>query len=140
MKTTNRLNPLTMKLSVLAAIMCFSPWGSAAEKPGEEKKDASLPTLVELGSTRCVACKRMEPVMEALRKEHGSRLNVVFIDALKDPAGAKKYKIRLIPTQVFLAPDGKEIARHQGYYSKEAILKKFKEKGFDLAKAEGEGV
>jgi thioredoxin 1 len=37
----------------------------------------------------------------------------------------KKYGIDLIPTQVFLDANGKELMRHQGFYPEEEIDKFF---------------
>ncbi len=36
---------------------------------------------------------------------------------------ATKYKIRVIPTQVFLDQDGKEFFRHEGFFPKEELMK-----------------
>ena len=42
---------------------------------------------------------------------------------------AEKYKIRVIPTQVFLDKNGKEFFRHEGYFPFEEIEKKLKAQG-----------
>ena len=42
---------------------------------------------------------------------------------------AKKYGIRVIPTQVFLDKDGKEYFRHEGYFPKDELVKVLKQKG-----------
>ncbi len=93
---------------------------------------AGLPTLLELGADKCVPCKAMVPVLDALRKEYPERLNVQFIDVWKNPEEGKKHKIRMIPVQLFLDADGKELFRHEGFYAKEDILAKWKELGVDL--------
>ena len=94
---------------------------------------AGLPRLVDLGSVSCIPCKMMAPILEELKKEYAGRLQVDFIDVWKNPAAGKPYGIRLIPTQVFLAPDGKELWRHEGFLGKEEILAKWKELGYDFA-------
>jgi len=48
---------------------------------------------------------------------------------------ARQYGILVIPTQVFLAPDGKALWRHEGFLSKEDILAKWKELGYDFTGA-----
>ena len=60
------------------------------------------------------------------------RLDVVFIDVNEDKESTDKYKIDLIPTQIFFDPSGKELFRHTGFFSKEDILAKWKEFGVDL--------
>ena len=81
-----------------------------------------LPRLIELGSVGCRPCDMMSPILEELRKEYSGKLSVEFYDVRKDPAPAQKYRIRLIPTQIFLKSDGKEFFRHEGFYPKEEII------------------
>jgi thioredoxin 1 len=100
-----------------------------AEPTAAEKK---LPKLIDLGSDKCVPCKMMEPILEELKTEYKNKLDVVFINVMKDQKSAANYRIRVIPTQIFLDSSGKEIFRHEGFYSKEEILAKFKELGISL--------
>lgn len=93
---------------------------------------AGLPTLLELGADKCVPCKAMVPVLDALRREYPGRLNVRFIDVWKNSEAGEKHKIRMIPVQLFLDADGKELFRHEGFYAKEDIVAKWKELGVDL--------
>jgi len=93
---------------------------------------APLPRLVDLGAKKCIPCKQMVPVLAALTTEYAGRLEVVFIDVWENRAAGSQYGIRLIPTQVFYDAAGRELFRHEGYWSKEAILAKFKELGVEL--------
>jgi thioredoxin 1 len=65
----------------------------------------------------------MKPVMDAIEKDYAGKVNVVFHDVWKTEGReyGEMYKIRLIPTQVFLDKEGKEIARHEGYFPQEEI-------------------
>lgn len=92
----------------------------------------SLPTLVDLGADKCIPCKMMAPILDELKEEYQGRLIVTFIDVWKDPAPGRKYGIRAIPTQIFLDPQGKELFRHEGFFSKEDILSKWRELGYSL--------
>lgn len=94
-----------------------------------------LPRLLDLGATKCIPCKKMAPILEELKKEYAGKLDVKFIDVWKAPDEAKKYKINLIPTQIFYDAEGKELYRHEGFYGKEDILAKWKELGVSLADA-----
>ncbi len=107
-----------------------APSGGAVET---SRTVAGLPRLVDLGSVFCIPCKMMAPILEELKKEYAGRLQVDFIDVWKNPEAGTPYGIRLIPTQVFLAPDGKELWRHEGFLGKEEILAKWKELGMDLS-------
>ncbi len=95
-------------------------------------KKGSLPKLVDLGAGKCVPCKMMAPLLEELKVEYKDRLEVAFIDVWKKPDEAKKYGIKIIPTQIFYDVSGKELFRHEGFFSKEDILAKWKELGVEL--------
>ena len=76
----------------------------------------------------------MAPILEELKSQYQGKLNVVFIDVWKNPDESKKYKIKVIPTQIFYDASGKELYRHEGFFSKEDILGKWKEFGINLEK------
>ena len=88
-----------------------------------------LITFIELGADRCIPCKAMQPIMKEVAKEYAGTIQVVFYDVWKDPEPARKYGIQLIPTQVFIDQNGKEIFRHVGLFPKEEILSMLKDKG-----------
>ncbi len=63
------------------------------------------------------------------KQKYNGQVKVTFFDVWKDNAPAKKYGIDLIPTQVFLDKDGKELMRHQGYFAEQEIDKFLKSQG-----------
>lgn len=95
-----------------------------------------IPRLLDLGSDQCIPCKMMVPILEELKSEYAGKLQVDFIDIWKSPEQGRTYGIKLIPTQIFYDASGKELFRHEGFYSKEDILAKWKELGIDLTKVE----
>lgn len=136
---------------ILAVILCAQLLFAAAKPPAKKGKPAvkaksaqikskakpkvmPIPRLLDLGADKCVPCKMMVPVLDDLTKGYKGKLKVEFIDVWKNPSAGEKYKIQVIPTQIFFDAKGKEIARHSGYYSKADILKTFKDKGIDLNK------
>jgi len=74
----------------------------------------------------------MAPILEELKKEYAGRLLVEFIDVWQTPDAGEKYKIKMIPTQIFFDTAGKELFRHEGFFAKKDILAKWKELGVDL--------
>ena len=128
-------------LLLFAVSFLFSICGFAA---GDVKVEGgkTLPKMVELGAKQCVPCKKMAPIIEELTREFVGALDVEFIDVwVKENAEkAKAYNIRSIPSQVFLGSDGKEIWRHEGFISKEDILKKWKELGYEFKASNAEPV
>jgi len=91
-----------------------------------------IPKLVDLGAGKCIPCKMMAPILEELKGEYKGRFDVVFIDVWKNESAGDQYGIRVIPTQIFFDADGKELFRHEGFFSKEDILAKWKEMGVEF--------
>ncbi len=104
--------------------------GSPAASTGTTA--ATIPKLVDLGADKCVACKAMAPILDDLREAYDGRLDVVFIDVWKNRDAAREYGVQVIPTQIFYDPSGNELFRHQGFLSREDILGKWEEFGFDF--------
>lgn len=94
-----------------------------------------IPRLVDLGSKKCIPCKKMAPILEELKREYAGRMEVVFIDVRENRQAASDYGIRLIPTQIFYDSEGRELFRHEGFYGKEAILGKWRELGVEIGAA-----
>jgi thiol-disulfide isomerase/thioredoxin len=93
-----------------------------------------LPRLVDLGADKCIPCKMMAPILEELKEDYARVFTVEFIDVWKNPDAAEKYNIRIIPTQIFFDAAGKELFRHEGFFSKEDILARWRELGVEVAK------
>ena len=108
------LLPLFLLIAVSTG---FAQKKSAAPKPEV--------TFVELGSVTCIPCKQMKPVMDNIEKKYSSLVKVVFYDINKEEnkKTVEQYKIKLIPTQVFLDANGKEFFRHEGFYPQKQIEK-----------------
>jgi len=108
---------------LLLSVMLLS--GQKTTTKAKAEKPKPLVTFIELGSVNCVPCKMMKPVMKEVEGTYGDKVEVVFYDVWqpKDKAMAAKYKIRVIPTQVFLDKDGKEFSRHEGFYPAAEIIK-----------------
>ena len=72
------------------------------------------------------------PVLDGLRRDYAGKLDVEFIDIWKDREAGEAWRVEVMPTQVFIAADGRELARHQGFISREEILTRWKELGVAL--------
>ena len=89
-------------------------------------------TFLELGSVSCIPCKKMVPIMQSIEKKYGAQIKVIFHDVKKDKSKIEQYKVELIPTQVFLDENGKEIHRHVGYYPEKQIDAFLKKRGLKV--------
>ena len=96
------------------------------------ENQSGLPKMLELGSTTCVPCKMMLPIVEELKSKYEGKILFEFIDVIENPNEIKKYKINVIPTQIFLNEKNVEFFRHTGFFSKDDILKTFRDNGINL--------
>ena len=76
-------------------------------------------TLLEFGSTGCVSCKQMEPVLKEVKNLRQPKVNVVFMHIMKPEnlPWMKYYGISAVPMQIFLDEEGREFFRHYGVIS-----------------------
>ena len=122
----------------------ITPVATAEVEPPEtpaaatENATQGLPRLLDLGATKCIPCKMMAPILDELKEQYAGVFAVEFIDVWEKPAEAEKYGIESIPTQIFFDASGKELFRHEGFFSKEDILAKWKE--FGVERKEGKDV
>ena len=125
-------NNSQQKTSVTADI------AATVDEPVQSNKlvGGNLPRLVDLGSDQCIPCKEMAPILEELKSEYAGKFRVEFLDVRKEPVLGTAYNIQLIPTQIFFDASGKELFRHEGFYSKEDILAKWKELGLEMTQPE----
>lgn len=96
-------------------------------------KDSSFKmTFVELGSDNCDPCIRMRPVMDSIQAKYGSQIIVKFIDVLKNPEEGEPFKIKLMPTQVFLDTNNIEVFRHLGFFPEDSLHRFLQSKGLKI--------
>lgn len=87
------------------------------------------PTVIDLSARTCIPCKKMAPILDGLAGEYKGKANVLFIDVHADMPAADRFKVRMIPTQIFFDARGKEVKRHIGFMDKADILKELKAAG-----------
>ena len=128
-----RLKVLYLLLFLLTCI------GTAGAESGSHNPESSSDTLkkvtfIELGSVKCIPCQAMVSVMEQMEKELGDQVNVFFHDVWTEEGKpyVQEYRIRVIPTQIFLDQDGNEYYRHEGYYPVEELYPVLEQGGVEL--------
>jgi len=107
-------------LAMLATSACAQP--KSSEPVIRQALTSGKPTLVDFGAGYCIPCKEMKPILDSLKKEYRGRANVVFVDIKEEKDMPQKYRIQLIPTQVFYDAKGKEVKRHMGFMDRAAIV------------------
>jgi thiol-disulfide isomerase/thioredoxin len=84
----------------------------AKDNPVDRARDSGKPSLVDFGSTGCVPCDMLAPILETLREKYKGKANVVFVHVGQEPILASRYGIQAIPVQIFFDKAGKEVFRH----------------------------
>jgi thioredoxin 1 len=82
-------------------------------------------TFLEFGAKGCSACKHMEPILAQIKREFPDKINVIFHNLLTEEGlkHSKAFGVLMIPSQVILNRQGKEIFRNTGVIEKEELLK-----------------
>ncbi|PLY13256.1 MAG: thioredoxin [Desulfuromonas sp.] len=122
---------LALALLLVLASGCQQGEGVAQAETGTSAIQ-QLPRLVDVGADKCIPCIKMAPILEQLREDFAGSMEVKFVDAWKNREEAASYGVQMIPTQIFYATDGKELFRHTGFFSREEILGKWRELGYDF--------
>ena len=116
---------LLVALALPSAVAAFARKAPRAALPAPAP--AALPRVVDLGAGKCIPCKRMAPILEALKVDYAGAVDVQFVDVWQNPDAGRPYKIRLIPTQIFFDRSGHERFRHEGFFAREDIERIFKD-------------
>jgi thioredoxin 1 len=88
-------------------------------------------TMLDLGAKSCIPCKMMAPILQKLEKVFRGKAAIVFIDVWEHNDQVRRFRLHAIPTQIFYDKDGKEVYRHVGFMSEEAIIGQLKKMGVD---------
>jgi len=140
----NKATKISVVVALLAVVLAVVAMKVNQVKPkvttstdireGQLARQAPQPLgrLVDLGAGKCIPCKMMAPILAELKAEYAGRLQVDVYDVWQDPQYGQQYGVRVIPTQIFYDPAGKELWRHEGFMAKEDILSKWKELGIRL--------
>ena len=125
------LGILTLGVAAVAVVRGGerSPPPDPQAGPGRSSRAHAIPRLVDVGAGKCIPCKAMAPILENLKAEYAGQFEVQFVDVWQDPDAARPYRIKMIPTQIFYGADGRELARHEGFMSKDEILAQWRAVG-----------
>jgi thioredoxin 1 len=96
-------------------------------------------TMIDLGAKKCVPCKMMAPILTKLEAAYKGTADIVFIDVWEDQNQAKKFKVRMIPTQIFFNEQGEEVFRHVGFLDEASIIRQLTKMGVAEPDLENKG-
>ena len=115
----------------ILAIVTLLPAGSEAAKRIDLKalQAKGVPVLLEFGRGWCIPCKYMKPILNDMAKAYQGKAIVTTVDMDANANLVRAFRIRLMPTQVFLTPNGKEFFRNEGVFEREQIVQVFSRMG-----------
>jgi len=76
--------------------------------------------MVDFGASWCVPCRKIEPIIEAMRVKYRDRAHVVKVDINTEASLASTYMVQSIPTLIFF-DHGREVTRLIGLQSRATI-------------------
>ena len=131
----NRRSWITLGcIAGLVAVLGLARRGATPDPAGEPvpAQAAALPAILDFGRGTCVPCRQMMPVLDELREAYAGVVEVRYLDLAEqhNAERAREFGVKLIPTQVFVAADGAEVFRHEGFIPREAIEQKLRELGW----------
>jgi thioredoxin 1 len=139
MRNSWRIFPIPIFLLLVLLISCSGSSEKSAESKNQEgqiavaaEKTVSLPKMLDLGSTVCIPCKQMAPILDSLKTQYAGKVEINFIDVREDKALARKYGITMIPTQIFFDTLGNEVNRHIGFFPADSITARLQNLGAKL--------
>jgi len=96
----------------------------------KEKIGNGQPTIIAFGMSHCYSCLAMSKVFAEVLEEH-PEYQIYAVDGQKERLILRdKYKLKLMPVQVFFDAEGNEVFRHEGAYKKPVLVIIMKKYGF----------
>ncbi|MER5885613.1 thioredoxin [Streptomyces sp. NPDC001941] len=87
---------------------------------------ADKPVLVQFTAEWCGPCRQLAPVLRALAREEGERLEVVQLDVDRNPQTALRYHVLATPT-LLVFRDGEPVKSMVGARAKRKLLQELEE-------------
>ncbi len=115
-------------ISLLVGWMWLAPVLPALSQVPAAPK--TLPVLLEFDRKYCPICRASELVILAVKDQYLGKFVVrkLYID--EDEYLFRRYKVVIVPTQVFLDAAGQEVYRHEGVFKTEDLIRKLRELKF----------
>jgi len=94
-----------------------------------------LPCVVQFGCDETEDCRAARLILEGMSGEMEGRASLVMVDTRLHPREADRWRLRMVPTQVFLDANGSEVSRHEGIITADETLAGLRAAGADLHQA-----
>lgn len=130
MVRAKRFRMFVVFMTLMAAFIIGGSSQSAEKAPAiPEVPVKGMVTMVDIGAKACIPCKMMAPILEKMEKVYRGKAAIIFIDVWVNREQAPRFGVSTIPTQIFYDANGKEVYRHVGFLSEEAIVARLQKMG-----------
>ena len=106
----------------------IKPLTVSAYSEVEDKIGNGKPTIIAFGMAHCYSCLAMSKLFAEILEQH-PEYQIYSVDGQKERLILRdKYRLKLMPVQLFFDAEGNEVLRHEGAYKKpvlEIIMKKY---------------
>ena len=82
------------------------------------------PTLIEVMTPHCVECRAMQPDLDAVAEEHRQDVDLVVLDATREPERVASLRVLGTPTLIAVK-DGVEMSRFTGRRTRRELAELF---------------
>ncbi len=83
------------------------------------------PQMIKFASKMCYDCQRLEKVMEKVYPDYLNKVTLTEISVQNNASSVqdmiKKYKVKLVPTSIFIDKNGNVKARVEGYMDENTL-------------------
>ncbi len=106
---------------------------SDVNKTRHLKSNLTKVTFIELGSVKCIPCRKMQKVIKSVEEKYGDQVQTIFYDVWTEEGKpyAETYNIKAIPTQIFLDGNGHEFFRHESFFPYDELMKVLNKQGVE---------
>jgi thioredoxin 1 len=119
---------LSVLLFLLLGWICLNPGPPVLAQA--TTAPMGLPKILEFDRKFCPICQASERVILAVKDRYPGQFEVEKLYIDEADALFRRYKVAIVPTQVFLDAAGQEVGRHEGVYNQEVLIQKLRELKF----------
>ena len=123
---------MTKSRRILILVLTGCLWLSTALPVLSQTSDLprGLPELLEFDRKLCPICQASERIILAVKAKYPGQFAVRKLYMDEEEKLFSRYKVALVPTQVFLDAAGQEVYRHEGVFKEDELIIKLRELKF----------
>ncbi len=119
---------LTLLAAVLGVLLLAQALPVHPQTPVTSPK--TLPEIYEFDRKFCPVCREEEIIIRQVWETFPGQFAVrkFYID--EEPSLFRRYRIDIVPTQIFIDTSGREVFRHEGVFPKDQLIQTLKKLKF----------